>query len=207
MNSLKEITEYRGVWDLVYAKVMIDNNEEGEGQGYVTGPVKPLAGVAEITKTTASSSEPHFYDNMPATLVNSTGEDEIKCKVSAIDLETMAEITGNTYDSDTGTMIEGERSMEYFAIGYKTAKTNGDVIYVWRLKGMFSIPDSTHVTKDSGTTANGQELTYTGISTTHKFQKTGKGEKSVNTDLSKGLADTSAFFDTVTTPDTLKAKA
>ena len=40
-----------------------------------------------------------------------------------------------------------------------------------------------------------------------KFTKTGKTAKAINVDLSKDLADVSTFFDTVTTIDTLKAKA
>ena len=69
-----------------------------------------------------------------------------------------------------------------------------------------SIPDSTHSTKTNGTDANGQEIVFTGINTTHKFTKTGKSAKALNVDLEKDKADVSAFFNTVTTPDTLKAK-
>lgn len=76
---------------------------------------------------------------------------------------------------------------------------------MWRLKGTFSIPDSTHVTENDGTDANGQEIVFTGIQTTHKFEALGKGCKAINVDVAKGLADVSTFFDEVTTPDTLQA--
>lgn len=206
MNGLQEITEYRGVEGLVAAEIINDDNGKGEGQGYAVGEVFSIAGVAEISKTTESSSEPHYYDNMPAIVIESTGSDEITCKTSAIPLEIVAKLTGQPYDETTGTFIEGERESKYFALGYKTKKTNGDEVYVWRLKGSFGIPDLTHVTKDNGSTANGQELKYTGVSTTHIFTKTGKVAKAINVDLGKGLADVSTFFDTVTTPDTLKPK-
>ena len=78
---------------------------------------------------------------------------------------------------------------------------------MWRYKGQFSIPDSTHATEDDGTDANGQEITYTGISTTHKFTKTGKRAKAMNVDLEADKANVSTFFDTVTTPDSLTAKS
>ena len=203
-NKLDEIVEYRGVTDLVIAEVLTDNNKEGEG--YTTGEVIELAGVGEISKTTSNSSESKYYNNMAAIVINSTGADEIKCSVSVIPQDKLALITGQDYDEETGTLIEGERKVKYFALGYKTKKTNGDEIYVWRHKGTFNIPDNTHATENDGTDSNGQEVTYTGISTTHKFTKTGKVAKAINVDVAKDRADVSTFFNTVTTIDTLKAK-
>lgn len=74
--------------------------------------------------------------------------------------------------------------------------------FVWRLKGTFSIPGVTSATKNAGTDANGQELTYTGVATAHKFTATGKNAKAVNIDTSVNQTMTeSAFFATVHTPD------
>jgi phi13 family phage major tail protein len=211
-RSLQEIVEYRGVEGLVAAEVLVDDNEtntagtgETPNHGYVTGDVFAIAGVAEISKTTDSSSEAHYYDNIPAVVVNSMSSDEITISASALPMDVYATLTGQVYDQTTGALIEGIRDVKYFAIGYITKKTNGDEVYVWRYKGTFNEPDQTNVTEDDGTDANGQELVFTGISTAHKFTKTGKGAKAINVDTSKELADVSAFFDTVTTPDTLTA--
>lgn len=187
-----EITEYRGIEGLVCAEVLKDDNET-EG-GYVTGDVFSIAGIAELSRTTESSNETHYYDNMPAIVISSTGSDEVTITCSAIPFDVLAKITGQSYDETTGSLIEGAREIKYFAIGYKTKKTNGDEVYVWRYKGTFNIPDTTHATEDDGTDGNGQEITYTGISTTHKFTKTGKGAKAINVDLSKDLANVSTFL-------------
>lgn len=204
--SLQEIVEYRGVEGLVAAEVLVDNNETtgtSGTYGYVTGAVFAIAGVAEISKTTDSSNEAHYYDNIPAVVVSNTAADEVTISASAIPFDVLATITGQVYDSATGALIEGPRDLKYFAIGYKTKKTNGDEVYVWRYKGTFNIPDQTNTTENDGTDANGQEIVYTGISTTHKFTKTGKGAKALVVDTGKELANVSSFFDTVTTPDTL----
>lgn len=207
-KELGEVVEYRGIEGLVAAEVLKDNNNTGEGEGYVTGEVFSIAGIAELSKTTESSNESKYYDNMPALVISSTGADEVTCSVSAIPQDVLAKITGQQYDETTGTLIEGERQTKYFAMGYKTKKTNGDEVYVWRYKGTFNIPEATHATENDGTDANGQEITYTGINTTHKFTKTNKkGAKAINVDLGKDLADVSNFFDKVITPDDLKAKA
>ena len=196
---MAEITEWRGIEGLVYAEVTEDTAEK-----YETGEVKTLAGVAELSRTTESSSEAHYYDNIAAVVVGSTGSDEVTITTSAIPMEVLADITGQVYDEASGAYIEGERVTRYFAIGYKTKKVNGDEVYVWRYKGTFAIPDSTHATENDGTDANGDELTFTGIMTTHKFAKSGKRAKAINVDVAAGKADVSTFFDEVTTPDTLK---
>ena len=201
--NLSEIVEYRGVEGLVFAEVLTDDDTDG----YTTGPVYALAGVAEISKATDSTNEAHYYDNMPAVVISSTSADEITITTSAIPLEVLAAMSGQVYDSTLGAFIEGQRVPKYFALGYKTKKTNGNEIYVWRYKGMFNIPDETNATEDDGTDANGQEVIYTGISTTHKFTKNGnKGAKAMYVDVAANKADVSAFFATVTDPDTLTAK-
>lgn len=207
---MAEIFEYRGVEGLVYAEVLKDNNETGttsDPEGYVTGTVKPLAGVAEIGRTTENSSEPHYYDNQPAIVINSVGSDTVTITASGIPLDVLAEITGQKYITAKGAMVEGQRENKYFAIGYKTKKTDGTLMLVWRYKGSFSIPDSTHSTENDGTDANGQELTFTGIQTTHKFTTLGnKGCKAMTVDTSiNTTVDADDFFEEVTTPDDLSA--
>ena len=211
-RDLGEIVEYRGIEGLVAAEVITDDNETGTGHGYVTGDVFSIAGVAELSRTTESSNEAHYYDNMPAVVISSTGADTVTITVSAIPMAVLAEITGQNFDATKGAFIEGQRDFKYFAIGYKTKKTNGDTVYVWRYKGTFNIPDSSHATENDGTDATNQEITYTGISTTHKFanvldkNNNPKGAKAINVDTGLDLADVSTFFDTVTTPDTLQPK-
>lgn len=195
---MPKIYEYRGVNGLVYAPVTEDSSDT-----FSTGTVKDLAGVAEISKSTESNNEPHYYDNIPAIVVASTGSDEITITASAIPLDVLADITGQYYDSATGMFVEKERDPGYFALGYRTQDTDGNDYYVWRLKGTFSIPDQTNVTEDDGTDANGQEITFTGISTTHKFTKTNAPAKAITVDTSVNAVDESTFFGTVQTPDTV----
>lgn len=197
-SSLSEIVEYRGVEGLVAAEVTLDSSA-----AYTTGAVFAVAGVAEISKSTDSSNEAHYYDNIPAVVVANTSSDEVTISVSALDLEVLAKLTGQYYDSTIGAIVEGKRELKYFALGYKTKKTNGDEMYVWRYKGTFNIPDQTNTTENDSTDASGQELVFTGISTTHKFTKTGKGAKAMVIDTAKNLVDVTNFFASVTTPDSL----
>lgn len=201
------IVEYRGVTDLVCAEVLSDTAE-----GYTTGEVFEIAGLAEATKTNSSTNAAHYYNNMPAVVVSNIASDTLNLNVSAIPLKVLATITGQKYDSTKGALYEGHRDFKYFAVGYKTFKTDGSPVYVWRLKGTFNIPDQNNITENESTDANGQTLVYTGIRTTYKFtnntDKYGQpqGANSVVVDVAADLADVSTFFDEVTTPDTLQAK-
>lgn len=200
-SALQEIVEYRGIEGLVAARILTDDDVSG----YTTGSVFAIAGVAEASKSSDGSTETKFYDNMPAIVIMSQGSDTVNFNVSAIPLDVQAELLGIDYDSTTGALVESNRQLRYFAVGYQTKKTNGDIMYVWRYKGTFSTPDETNSTENDGTDSNGQTLTYTGIQTTHKFSKYGKGARSMVVDTSKHLANVSNFFSSVTTPDTLVA--
>lgn len=212
---MADIFEFRGVDNLVYAEVTGDDNEESGG--YVTGTVKTLSPVATIAKSTDSSNEAHYYDNNPMLVVSSESADEITLTIAPPSLEILAEITGKSFDPETGMMVDSERSNKYFAIGYRTKGTDGKYRYVWRLKGTFGIPDETNETENDGTDTTNTELTFTGIATTHKFTK-GKYNsstkmwekapvKGVIVDERFDKADLSTFFSSVQTPDTVTAKS
>ena len=97
-------------------------------------------------------------------------------------------------------LIDGDRADKYFAIGYKTKATDGTYRFVWRLKGTFAIPNESHQTENEGTDANGQELVFTGIKTTHKF--TANDDKGAFGIVVDGEKTTDAdFFAEVQTPD------
>lgn len=199
---MAEVKEYRGIRGLVAAKILTDNAEE-----FSCDTPFPVAGIAELSRTTETSSEAHYYDNVPSVVISSTGADEVTISASAIDFDVLAKITGQTYDEEVGMFVEGERNNDYFAIGYITEKTDSTEVFCWRLKGQFSIPDSTHASKNDGTDANGQEIVFSGINTSHKFTIDGKKKtaKAVNVDTSVNTTVTEdTFFATVQTPDTIK---
>ncbi len=195
-----EIQEYRGIRGLVGAEIITDSTDAFE-----CGTPFSIVGVAELSRTTETTNESHYYDNVPAIVIESTGADEVTITGSAIPFDVLAKITGQTYDEEKGMFVEGERQSKYFAIGYITEKTDGTEIFVWRLKGKFNIPDSTHATKNDGAEANGQEIVFTGINTTHKFTAIGnKTAKAVNVDTKVNPVAETEFFAEVQTPDTVE---
>lgn len=203
--------EFRGCKRLVYAEVTTDNNESGSSGGYVTGTVKPLAPVAEISKNVETSSEAHYYDNKAAIVIDSEGADTVTFTIAIPDDSVLADITGRTYDETLKMYIESERKQKYFAVGYVLGEKGegDDERYVWRYKGTFKIPDETSATENDGTDANNMTLEYTGIFTDHEFANgNGSGAKGAAkasfvraSDLPTNCTE-AKWFSQVSTPDT-----
>lgn len=194
-----EVFEFRGVDNLYVARVTKDDST-----GYTCETPVKLAPVAEIGKSTDSSSEAHYYDNKALIVINSEGADTITITVAPPELEMLAKITGRTFDDTTGMMVDNVRENSYFAIMYRTKGTDGKYRYVSRLKGQFGIPDETAATENDGTDANNTQITFTGIYTEYEFTKGGSA-KGIVVDTRYALADVTNFFAAVQTPDTVSA--
>ena len=198
--------EFRGCRGLVYAEVTGDDNEVSGG--YVTGTVKKLAPVGEISKTVETSSEAKYYDNVAAIVIDSEGSDTVTFTIAVPDDEVLADITGRVYDATKKAFIEAPRANKYFAVGYILGEVGEgeEERYCWRYKGTFGVPDETAATKDNSTTSNNMSLTFTGIYTTHEFTNGGgTGKKAPSKGMyirSGGTVTEAQFFTQVATPDT-----
>ena len=193
-----KIVDWRGVRGLVAAKLLSDTAE-----AITYDEPFAVCGVSTLSKTTETSSAAKYYDNVPAIIITGNGSDEVAIDGSAIELDVRAKLMGEYYDEETGLYIEGEPEMAYHAIGYITKRTDGEEMFVWRLKGTFTYPEDEHNTEDDGTDSTGNSITYTGVNTQHKFAKTGKTAKAVNIPASKYAAGETAFFESVQTPETI----
>lgn len=192
----KYYDDFRGVESLVYAHVTKDDTED-----YSVDQVKDLIPVAEISKSTEASSSTKYYDNMPALVINSEGADEISITGAAIPLPVLADITGKQIDAESGALIDAPAVAPYLAIGYRYQLTDGSNVVYWRLKGKFGIPEEASSTQDDGTDSSGQELTFTGIATSHAFTKTGATAKGIIADQRFSTFDPVAALAQVLTPD------
>ena len=188
--------DYRGIRGLVAAKLLTDTAEKIEYDD-----VRPLCGTSSLSKNTDTSTATKYYDNIPAIIARGVGPDTVAIDCSAISEENQAWMMGEYYDADADMYVEGEPAVGYYAIGYITKKTDGSERFIWRLKGSFSYPESEHNTEDEGTDSTGNSINYTGINTTHKFEKTGKTAKAINMGAAK--YDEAKFFAQVLTPDTV----
>lgn len=203
---MPKTVEFRGCDSLVVAEITQD-----DATGYAAGTVIPLAPVAEIAKTTESSSETHYYDNTGMIVIRAEGSDEVTLTVPALALSQLSIVTGKTVDPVTGAYIDNEGVEKYYALGYRLKLTDGTYRYVWRLRGMFSnVPDETSSTESDSVDTNNQEVVFTGSKTIYEFPDGGgAGIKSraraIVIDEHDGKCDLSTFFNIVQTPQTISS--
>lgn len=198
-----KVEEFRGLEGLYAAEVLTDTTE-----GITFGTPFQVCELAQMTRTTETSSETKFYNNRPAIVIDGVGSDTVTLECSVIPDEALAKITGQDYNAEKGMFVEGEGEKKYFAIGYVTRKVSGAKQFIWRLKGKFNIPDDEASTINDGTDSNGQTLEYAGINTTAKFTATGKTAKAVRVDSEVDTTMTEAtWYASVQTPDTIAPAA
>lgn len=198
MNNNNKVVEFKGCDNLVIAEVLYDDRENG----YKTGAVTQLAPIGKLTKKTDSNIDSKHYDNTAMLTIRSEGVDEFGFQVPALDLQTLARLTGKQFDVNTGAFIDGESKEVYFAIGYRIKLTDGSHRYAWRLKSTFSIPDEEVETEKDGADSTNQELSVKGLKTITEFANGGR-TKGVVVDERDGKSDVTNWFDTVQTPDTI----
>lgn len=197
---MNDVFEFRGCDNLVYAKVITDTAEKFE-----TGEVKSLAGLANVGASFEQSTEPHYYDNQAKINIKAVGAETRTFEISGLRNAVLAEITGMRIDTDTGAIIGGDYTNDYFAVGYRVSTTNDTHTYKWALKGTFEIPEESVATKNGGTDASGMSLNYSGVSTNHKFED-GRAASFVyleDTTEDGTKLDMSTWFEKVQTPDTI----
>lgn len=189
--------QFRGISDVFIAEVVTDN-----GETYETGTPERLMYVARVGKEVSSDSAALYYDNKAMAVINAEGSDEITLEGSALELSTLAKITGKKYDEETGMFMDTEREPKYFALGYKEKLLDGTYRYNWRYKGLFAIPATESNTENDGTDSNGQTVNFSGVYTEHSFTKTNGPAKGIV--VSDEKADVSTWFEAVQTPDDVK---
>ena len=198
-----DIQAFKGVRDLVIAKMTVSNDESGKiVETY--GEVQALAGVQNIGFDVNESSATHYFDNRGALVIASEGEDSLTLTVSRTDLKTRALIEGRSYDETKKALIATEQNKPYFAIGFKAKLTNGTEEWYWFYKGKFTAGSKEFATQDDGTDVNTMQYTFAAVYTGAEFEIDGKTQP-VKYALIEVADETkepaTSFFSVVTTPD------
>lgn len=202
---MNEFVLKRGLKNIYAAEILKDNNETGEGEGYVTDTPFHLIPAGEMTRTVDSEKVDIFYDDTVFATVGREAATEIQITGAALRADALARINNKDVDSVTGAVVDsGEYAPKYFALGGEAENTDGTTEWFWFLKGTFSIPEQNDKTKDDTTDTNGMQLTFSAVQTQHVFELKSKVAKRVVIDT--GITEVKSgksWTAQVVTPDNL----
>lgn len=160
-NEYKSVV---GVSDLYIAEVTKD-----DASAYTADTPEYLAPAAEVTHEPAVNRKTQYADDQPFDTMSSEGETTINLTVTGIPIEMLAKITGRVFDAATGRMFDNGGVPPYFALMFRSQKSNGSYRYYSYLKGRFDMPSEEAVTKADSPDPKTIKLTFIAIKTVYAF--------------------------------------
>jgi phi13 family phage major tail protein len=177
---------------------------------FTTDTPQYLAPVAEASQASTINSVTIPADDQPYEIITTKGETVISLKVTNIPLGLLALLTGEGYDETTGTYYEYGGVAPYFALMFRSLKSNGSYRYYCFPKCKFDVPDEAAATRGDTPDPKIMELTVHAIKTTCKF--------AIDVDIEDGLTriigdedvagfDGATWFTQVPVPEVVEASA
>ncbi|MDD4043781.1 MAG: phage tail protein [Anaerolineaceae bacterium] len=162
-----------GLDKLHYAPVTAD-----DAAGYTAGVPVYLAPVATAKVSTTRNTNTQYADDGVFDSSSAESESSVEIEVTNVPLATAALLTGKTYNTTNGMLIEGSGSVApEYALLFRSKKSNGKYRYVCYLKGKFTLADEEFGTLEANPAPKLAKLTFTGLNTIFAFTTaTGKTE-------------------------------
>lgn len=174
-----EFTLKRGLEDIYIAKVLVDDNETGEGHGFIVDTPRKFIPAGEMTRTADNEKAEVWFDNSVFHTSGKEGATDVSITGAALRPATIAKINGKYIDSATGAVLDsGDYEPTYYSLGGKANNVDGTDEMFWFTKGTFAIPELQDKTKDDSTDTNGMSVTYSAVKTQHRFIVDGKQKTS-----------------------------
>lgn len=159
--------EYRsaiGLDSLYIAEVTTDC-----ASAYVADTPEYLAPAAEASMEPSQSTETQYADDQAYDVMFSEGETKIKVKITGMPAEMFAKLLGREFDAGTGRVFDNAATPPYFALSFRSLKSNGSYRYYQFLKGRFSVPKDEAATKGDTPDPKTVELEFTAIKTIYEW--------------------------------------
>ena len=153
-----------GLKNVVIAPLETDTEE-----GHTYGAVQALAGAVEASITPDNTDPDILYaDDVEFDTIYADPEVSFKLKMADIPLSIQEMILANRID-DKGVLVRtAQDKPPYFAVGFKSEKSNGKFRYVWLFKTRAQPITESYATKEGDSvTRQTPEVEFTAIKRTH----------------------------------------
>ena len=184
-----------GVKDLVIAPLTVDTEET-----LTYGALQKVAGAIEVTITPENADpDVQYADDQEFDVLYPDPELTFSTNMADIPLAIQEMIFGNTID-ENGVLIRSSTDTPgYFAVGFRSEKTNHKFRYVWLYKVRAKPLTETYATKEGSTiTRQTGQVEWTAIKRTHDGLYQAIADEGEN---GFEAADAAAFLQTVYAPD------
>ncbi len=152
-----------GLKNMVLAPLTVDDETT-----ITYGPLQLVAGAIEATITPENTDpEVQYADDIEFDVLYPDPELSFKTKMADIPLQIQELLFGNNID-DNGVLVRAAADKPpYFAVGFKSEKSNGKYRYIWLYKVRAKPVTETYATKEGGTiTRQTGEVEWTAIKRT-----------------------------------------
>jgi phi13 family phage major tail protein len=186
------------VW---FAKVTQD-----DADGYITDTPQFLAPVAELTGDINTSEAIMYFDNLALEQLMAEGETVREFDLQGMAPELEALLSGDNFNAADGSYTDRSDPTlaPYFAVGYRSKKSNGSYRYFWFYKGKFAKPKKDEKSQSDSADAMTTKLTYTAVKTRYQFTQANSvtdGAKRFYKDEDTSNVSVTGWFSAVQTPD------
>ncbi|MEN6522841.1 MAG: major tail protein [Anaerolineaceae bacterium] len=195
-----------GVDQVYVAEVLQD-----DAAAYSAATPEWLAPAALVSQEPSGSIETQYADDQPYDVSQSEGATKVTLEITGLPPEVQAKLTGSKFDATTGRVYDNAGVPPFYALGFRSMKSNGKYRYFWFLRGKFNKPKEESATKGEKPEPKSLTLEFTALKTVHPFTVAA----GVNDTVKRlfGDEDTDAFSATgwftqvqvpgITTPDAL----
>lgn len=183
---------------------------EDSATAYTADTPEYLAPAAEASQAPATNAATQYADDQPYDSMVIEGETVISLTVTGIPPEMQAKLLGRQFDAVSGRVFDNPGATPpYFALSFRSLKSNGSYRYFQYLKGRFSSPTEETTTKADSPDPKTTQLTYTAIPTVYNFDigATDEPVKRVYGDSDTTNFVATGWFTAVQTPSIAAASA
>lgn len=177
-----------GLKDVVIAPLTKDE----EGTGNLTyGDLQNVAGAIDV-EIAPDNTDPdvQYFDDIEGDVVYPDPSIKLTMELADLPISIQKMILGHQVTSDGKLVRKAGDTPGYFALGFRSIKTNGLYRYVWMLKGRAApISETYHTKEGTSTTRQSAKVEWTFIKRTHDdaYQVVADQSSSADTSLATFL--------------------
>jgi phi13 family phage major tail protein len=162
-----------GLKNVTVAKITQDDST-----GTTYEAVRKIALAVQADIKPSMSTENFYADDQIAETVNQLGDIAVDLEMGILSTADQAFLLGATVNTDGVLELSSSDQAPYVALGFESAKSNGETRYMWLYKGKFGLPDFTSKTKADKVDFQTEKISATFIAR----QSDGKWKAQVDSD-------------------------